>query len=167
MKCPRTHTDLKKINVGKVPVYVSQSCGGVFFENQTLKLFDSFSEKRGKALVEHLSQFHSEAIDLSVRIKCPTCPEIVMSRRFNSPLHAVEIDECPNCGGIWLDMGELSKLQSLMLNEKERATLRQKLMEENRHPEIKSLPHKYDNWHRRSSKVDALLDIASYLTRLW
>ena len=95
------------------------------------------------------------------------CDNTGMLRRFYSPLHVVEIDECPGCGGIWLDAGELEKLQSLMLNEKERALLRHDLMREHDTIEIKGLPHIRDNWHKRSDKVDAFFDIASYITNLF
>ena len=109
MKCPRTRTPLKKVSVGKVPVYISEACGGVLFENQTLKSFECPNDKRGKALATHLSQFHSELAVLKERVSCPLCIDTVMLRRFYSPLHAVEIDECPGCGAIWLDTGELEK----------------------------------------------------------
>lgn len=167
MDCPRTKTPLIKVNVGKVPVYVSEACGGVLFENQTLKDFECPSDKRGKALVNHLSQFHNEIADLKLRVSCPVCPDTIMLRRFYSPLHSVEIDECPGCGAIWLDTGELGKLQSLMLSEKDRAILRLELMKEHERIEVKGLPHKHDNWHRRSDKVDALFDLASYFTNGW
>lgn len=164
MICPRTQTQLKKVNVGKVPVYVSEACGGVLFENSTLKNFESHTDKRGKALAKHLSQFHKELADLQRRVNCPLCTDTVMLRRYYSPLHVVEIDECPGCGAIWLDTGELEKLQSLMLNEKERAILRHELMKEHERIDIKGLPHKHDNWHRRSAKIDALFDLAYSIT---
>ena len=167
MKCPRTRTPLKKVSVGKVPVYISEACGGVLFENQMLKSFECPNDKRGKALATHLSQFHSELADLKERVSCPLCIDTVMLRRFYSPLHAVEIDECPGCGAIWLDTGELEKLQSLMLSEKDRAILRHELMKEHEPIQIKGAPHKHDNWNRRSDKIDALFDIASYITRGW
>lgn len=167
MDCPRTKTPLKKVNVGKEPVYVSEACGGVLFENQTLKNFESPLVKRGKVLANHLSQFHNEIADLEQRVNCPVCPDTIMLRRFYSPLHCVEIDECPGCGAIWLDTGELEKLQSLMLSEKDRAILRHELLKEHERIEIKGLPHKHDNWNRRSDKIDALLDLASYITDGW
>ncbi len=167
MLCPRTQSTLKKINVGRVPVYVIESCGGVFLENQTLKQFECPRDERGEALVKHLRQFHTELNSLHQRVNCPVCEKTVMLRRFYSPLHVVEIDECPGCGGIWLDAGELEKLQSLMLNEKERALLRHDLMREHDTIEIKGLPHIRDNWHKRSDKVDAFFDIASYITNLF
>jgi len=33
-------------------------------------------------------------------------------RHFSSPTRAVMIDECPTCGGIWLDSGELERIRA-------------------------------------------------------
>lgn len=167
MKSPRTDSILKKVNVGKIPVYVSESCGGVFLENQTLKLFECAEKDRGKALSKHLSQFHNETLNLSERVACPSCLDTVMLRRYYSPLNVVEIDECPGCGGIWLDTGELSKLQSLMLNEKEKTLLRNKLLDEHRQPKIEGLPHLRDNWIKRNEKVDNFMELVSYISGNW
>ena len=40
-------------------------------------------------------------------MQCPTCTDaaLVMSDR-----QGVEIDDCPQCPGVWLDRGELDKL---------------------------------------------------------
>ncbi|WP_334061955.1 zf-TFIIB domain-containing protein [Alteromonas genovensis] len=167
MKCPRTHTTLKQVSVGKVPVYYSEACGGVLLENNTLSHFENPQDKRGNVLAKHLSQFHCELVSKNKRIRCPKCPDTVMLQRFYSPLHAVEIDECPGCGAIWLDTGELGKIQSLMLNEKERALLRNELMKKHERIEIKGMPHQHDNWNRRSDKVDAFFDLASYISNSW
>lgn len=165
MQCPRTHSPLTKVNVGKVPVYVSEQTGGVFLTNQTLCLFESAAEDRGRALASHLGKFHHPLPSLDERVNCPACDDTVMLRRYYSPLHVVEIDECPGCGGIWLDTGELKKLQSLMLNEKERALLRQQLMAEHRPVSIEGMPHLRDSQLSRHSKIDRLFELAAYLTR--
>jgi uncharacterized protein len=103
------------------------------------------NEKRGKALASHLAQFDNQLLSLEKRVNCSICIDTVMLRRFYNPLHVVEIEECPSCGGIWLDTGELSKLQSLMLSEKERALLRLQLLDEHRMSEIRGEPHFRDN----------------------
>lgn len=46
-----------------------------------------------------------------------------MMRRFFTPLHVVEIDECPNCAGIWLDPSELNKIHDNHLTVKEKQLL--------------------------------------------
>ncbi|GGF70083.1 TFIIB-type zinc ribbon-containing protein [Alteromonas lipolytica] len=163
MQCPRTATPLTKVNVGKVAVYVSEKTGGVFLTNQTLALFESGEEARGQALARHLSQFHHPLPSIDARVNCPTCSETVMLRRYYSPLHVVEIDECPGCGGIWLDTGELKKLQSLMLNAKERAMLRQHLLAEHRPVSIEGMPHLRDSQRKEFNKIDRLLDLADWL----
>ena len=43
---------------------------------------------------------------------CPACKEPLIVLELNE----VEIDNCVSCGGIWLDKGELERLNSL-LNE--------------------------------------------------
>jgi len=41
---------------------------------------------------------------------CPRCPELVLERKWFSDLKQVEIDQCPKCGGVWLDAGELEEV---------------------------------------------------------
>jgi Zn-finger nucleic acid-binding protein len=41
-------------------------------------------------------------------------------RHFFSVKKKVELDECPGCGGFWLDAGELSKIRSLFNTEEEK-----------------------------------------------
>ncbi len=44
-----------------------------------------------------------------------------MMRRFFSPKKQIEIDECPDCGGIWLDAEELDGIRRLFKNSEDRA----------------------------------------------
>jgi len=46
-----------------------------------------------------------------VRLRCPRHPETVMIRRAFSRTIPVQIDECPQCGGHWLDAGELAQIR--------------------------------------------------------
>ena len=52
-------------------------------------------------------------IDYNKKRNCPKCNNILMMRHFYSVKRQVEIDECPGCGGLWLDVGELAKIRSL------------------------------------------------------
>ncbi|WP_299005980.1 zf-TFIIB domain-containing protein [uncultured Shewanella sp.] len=113
MLCPRTHTAMSRVKVGGIRIDYSTHCGGVFFDNNALQHFDEAHERRGEVMVEHLEPFYNPKIDLTLRIHCPQCPDIVMARHFYSPKNQVEIDRCPGCGGIWLDYGELKKIRQL------------------------------------------------------
>lgn len=120
MKCPRTNVSLKTVKVGGIAVDISEGCGGVFFDNYELEHFDEKHERRGEVLAEHLNKFSPPELDLAARISCPKCTDIVMARHFYSPEHKIEIDECPGCGGIWFDFGELQKLRTLFPNQSDR-----------------------------------------------
>src|SRR5206468_172572 len=50
--------------------------------------------------------------DPARRYSCPRCDRVVLMRHFTSVLHDVEVDECPGCGGFWLDAGELARLRA-------------------------------------------------------
>ncbi len=43
-----------------------------------------------------------------------------MMRHFHSMKRAVELDECPQCAGVWLDVGELRLIRSQFSSEEER-----------------------------------------------
>ncbi len=161
MKCPRTGSLLKTIKVGGIAVEISEECGGVFFDNLELSKFKSSSDIRGEALAKHLKQFDSHLLNENERIKCPKCTDIVMMRRYYSPLKVIEIDECPGCAGIWLDTGELSKIQNNELSGAELARLRMEMIEQTTPAKIEVARHKYSNWHGRDSHLGNLFDIAS------
>lgn len=40
------------------------------------------------------------------RMRCPKCAEALKERSFKK----IQIDQCPGCGGIWLDVGELEEI---------------------------------------------------------
>ena len=59
----------------------------------------------------HIGRDDSVVVDTERRRKCPKCGSIVMMRHYFSDQRKVEVDECPGCGGVWLDGGELSLIR--------------------------------------------------------
>jgi len=94
-------------------------CGGIWFDNFELKKFDEPHEADGETLLD-IERDESVIIDHTKKLECPKCNDIVMMRHFFSVKKKVEIDECPGCGGFWLDAGELRTLRSLFNTEAER-----------------------------------------------
>lgn len=117
MKCPRTGKALKSVKVGGVEVDLSEGCGGVWFDNFELSKFSAPSNRMGEVLVEHLNNFHNPLLETDKRLKCPRDTDLVLMRRFYSGKLQIEIDECPQCGGIWLDAEELEKIHELFPND--------------------------------------------------
>lgn len=120
MKCPACEKALKQVNVGDVGVDVCEGgCGGMWFDWFELEKFDEPHESLAEPLLP-IEKNHSVTVDRSRRYNCPKCDGIVMMRSFFSVKGQVEVDECPGCGGVWLDAGELEKIRGLFDSEEER-----------------------------------------------
>ncbi len=120
MNCPACENVLQEMTVGGVVVDVCRGgCGGIWFDNYELNKFDEPHESAGEELLE-IEQDESIIVDHTKRLKCPSCDDVVMMRHFFSVKKDVEVDECPGCGGFWLDAGELGKIRSLFNTEEER-----------------------------------------------
>jgi hypothetical protein len=121
MNCPACGRELTTMKAGGITVDAcSGGCAGIWFDHFELKKVDEKSESAGAALLE-LPRDPSISVDLERRRTCPKCgPEVVMMRHFTSVARKVTIDECPNCGGVWLDAGELAGIRSEFPNEEAR-----------------------------------------------
>lgn len=97
------------------------------------------------------------------RIRCPKCPDIVMMRRYYSPLKLIEIDECPGCAGIWLDTGELSKIHNNELSAAELARLKMEMIEQIAPPNIEAPKSSYSYRHGNNGNLEHVVNIASSL----
>jgi Zn-finger nucleic acid-binding protein len=111
LACPRCAASLVRLRIGGVDTDVCEACGGLWLDRNELARFDRPDVAFGDALVAHLRQFPTALVDHSVRLRCPHHPRVVMLRRPYSSLVPVEIDHCPECGGIWLDADELDSIR--------------------------------------------------------
>ena len=129
MKCPACFNELTPLQVGVVTVDVCQGgCGGIWFGQHELRK----TVRHGEAAPEPLARIDRDpavAVDKSARRTCPKCTPVVMQRRFYTVKGQIEIDECPKCGGIWLDAGEMEAIQRLYASEEEKRKSEQKWME--------------------------------------
>jgi Zn-finger nucleic acid-binding protein len=120
MKCPACENQLQEMTVSDITVDVCKGgCGGIWFDNFELKKFDEPHESAGQELLE-IERDESITVDHTKKRNCPKCDDMVMMRHFSSSKKEVEIDECPNCCGIWLDTGELEKIRGLFSSEEEK-----------------------------------------------
>ena len=130
MKCPACSNSLQQITIKEVTVNVCKDgCGGIWFDNFEIKKFDEPHESAGQSLLD-IEKDESIIIDRTKRLKCPKCDDVVMMRHFFSVKKEVEVDECPGCGGFWLDAGELRSIRALFNTEQEREEAAQKYFSE-------------------------------------
>ena len=112
MKCPACFNELTQIQVGTLVVDVCQGgCGGIWFDAFELQQVDDAEEAAGEPLLE-IKRDERLGVDLSRKRDCPRCQGVKLHRHYFSAKRRVEVGQCPNCGGYWLDAGELAQIRS-------------------------------------------------------
>jgi len=146
MKCPACFNQLKQMQVGTLVVDVCDGgCGGVWFDAFELQRVDEEQEAAGERLLE-IRRDERIKVDSSRKRECPRCEGIKLKRHFSSATRNVEVDECPNCGGYWLDAGELAQIRL----EKRQATLEQQAGQVHLSPEVMRYLYRMQVEMRRS-----------------
>ena len=112
MNCPACSHELTEIEFGGVNIDACQGgCGGLWFDAFELKRVDEHHEVQD----EHLLRIQRDpklVVDQTRKRDCPRCDGVKLKRHFFSAEKRVEVDHCPNCGGYWLDAGELEKIRA-------------------------------------------------------
>jgi Zn-finger nucleic acid-binding protein len=112
MKCPACFNELTELQIGTLTVDACQGgCGGIWFDAFELQKVDEESETAGQPLL-HIQRDEQLVVDSSRKRECPHCAGMKLHRHFFSAKRRVEVDECPNCGGYWLDAGELALIRA-------------------------------------------------------
>jgi len=120
MRCPACDHRLTQIVADGVTVDVCKGgCGGIWFDRFELQKVDEPHESAGEVLLD-IERDERITVDHSKRRHCPKCATVIMMRHFYSVKMQVEVDECPACGGFWLDVGELAMVRKEFRTEEER-----------------------------------------------
>jgi Zn-finger nucleic acid-binding protein len=111
MDCPRCDRELSEVTIRGTRVDVCDGgCGGIWFDNFELQRFDEPDEAADRLLANTRVDL-TVHVDLQAKLACPRCNDTALLRRPFSAATPVAIDECPGCGGIWLDYGELFQIR--------------------------------------------------------
>ena len=120
MKCPACKTTLSKVTKSDITVDVcDKGCGGIWFDNFELEKFDESHESAGEALLD-LRPKKPVPVSAGTKRHCPKCTEMIMHQHYFTIREKVEVDECPACGGVWLDAGELAAIRNEYKTEETR-----------------------------------------------
>lgn len=112
MRCPACFNELTQTQIGSLKVDVCQGgCGGIWFDAFELQRVDEEEEAAGEPLL-HVKRDPGITVDPQRKRDCPHCAEMRLHRHFFSAKRKVEVDQCPNCGGYWLDAGELAQIRT-------------------------------------------------------
>jgi len=103
-------------------------CGGIWFDYFELHKFDEGGSDPGELLeVEKDPDIRRLSHE---RLNCPRCKDVVLGQHFFSIRQKVEVDSCPNCGGYWLDHGELGRIREEFQTDEARAQATRQFMDE-------------------------------------
>ena len=123
INCPACGTEMRKIFISEVGINVDiclDGCGGIYFDNREFQHFDEPHEELDEIIqTAENSTFSANVDENAVRI-CPVCGSN-MVKNHTSVNGDVVIDDCYNCGGKFLDHGELTKIRAEFNTEKERS----------------------------------------------
>jgi Zn-finger nucleic acid-binding protein len=121
MKCPACGNNLVEVQAGSIKVQAcKEGCGGLWVSHFQLDKIDKPDEYDGEILSQ-LQKNPSVKVDPTQQRHCPQCPDhIPLMHHFFSVKKEVVIDECPECGGYWLDMGELLTIRKTWKTDAER-----------------------------------------------
>lgn len=102
--CPVCHSPLAPNGAA----HSCKTCGGIFFEEGAFDTRADAAANSGTPLTFNPN--------LHARRSCPACGLIMVPYRYQytSP---VTLDGCDECGGIWVDGGELAQIRSFLASE--------------------------------------------------
>jgi Zn-finger nucleic acid-binding protein len=95
-------------------------CGGIWFDRAELERVDGHTESFPDAIIRSVRNA-AVVVDRRAERRCPRCVETVLLREYLDDERSIEADECPNCGGHFLDLGELAHLRAVSARDEESA----------------------------------------------
>ncbi len=126
MNCPACAQPLTKLHVEDVEVDACEGgCGGLWFDNFELARFDEPHELPAAEELMTVPMDPSVEVDYHAKRMCPKC-SVPMMRHYCSTQRRTQVDVCPQCGGNWLDTGELAQLRAEFQQKANRAATKEK-----------------------------------------
>jgi len=124
MNCPVCQKAMQKLDLGIEVSVCVDGCKGLWLEQGQLARVDAqfegdFSEleELGAPAGEHLGGI----------LECPKCGIPMHKHKHRDAAH-VEIDECYQCGGVFLDAGELEEIKRNKMNPAQQEAYVKQLM---------------------------------------
>ncbi len=159
MKCPACDAELSRMTIkGASPSGADVTldgcrtrCGGIWFDQFELQKFDEPFEAAGDLLA--LKRAAGVTIDPNKTRMCPKCVSVRLLRHFFSIKRQVAVEECPQCGGYWLDAGELLAIRSEYPSEKDRIRAAEEYFEDVFGPEFRAQAQKDAETLARARRV--------------
>lgn len=153
MDCPVCKTKLEEIMIDEIAIDACErGCGGIWFDKFELKKVDEPHESAGEKLL-NISRDPNVVVDHNERRHCPKCDDTIMMRHFHSVKKEVVVDECPRCGGFWLDFGELGQIRRQYDSEDERQKAAKEYFKEIFGEKLKKMKEESEEKNEKAKKI--------------
>lgn len=120
MNCPACSKTLtQKIASGVTLDVCTSGCGGIWFDSGEFEKFDEERETAGVEILRPVRNANT-AIDRNRARACPKCTSGNLKKKFYDTQYELQIDQCPLCSGIFLDLGELETIREQNQSAEER-----------------------------------------------
>lgn len=104
--CPGCSNKLSKVLIGNAFIDICQhGCAGIWFDKNELKKVENY--KSSIYTLFHIQKNKDVIVALDKERICPVCLNTKLVKHLIKGNFNVEIDECEQCGGTWLDASEL------------------------------------------------------------
>lgn len=119
MKCPRCETVLKAVEYDEVQIQVCPDCKGEWLEAGELeKIAEHHEEVFTTEEIAKLDGVNKEIFTATEtdhdELQCPECDGVEMKHFNYGETSGLLLDKCPKCGGIWMDAGQMEKVEELV-----------------------------------------------------
>lgn len=124
MQCPVCSKVLVGLAAGDIHLEVCRDgCGGIWFDRDELFRFDEPHEFDPSALLQIAEQTSgARTVDHEKPKKCPKCDDSRLVRQFFDVKNEVELDQCWECAGVWLDVGEIQTIRNQFETHEDRVS---------------------------------------------
>ncbi len=117
MNCPNCKHQLKMILYEGIVVETCESCQGEWLDAEELRRIVTlrrvkFDEEERRAIAQSTTITGVELADVDRDLPCPKCNGATDAINYGGD-SGIIIDRCTKCRGIWMDGGELEKIQLL------------------------------------------------------
>lgn len=119
MKCPRCSSILNQIEYDGVTVETCPGCKGEWlFAGELQKIAEHHDEVFTPEEIASLDAVNKEVFtaekDDHDELNCPSCENVQMEHFNYGDTSGIILHKCTNCNGIWMDKGELEKIEELV-----------------------------------------------------
>jgi uncharacterized protein len=164
MKCPICAKEMTEQNFGGVNVDVCKDgCKGIWFDWMELIKLDEKDEGLGGALKEAM-EFPRVNDANRAPLLCPKCGIKMHSHKYQQS-RFVNVDECYNCGGFFLDSGELRAIKEKHMTDQEEKQYAEQMLADM--PEYQRAKQNLEKEKQRAAAVHGqtrFLRLSYYLT---